>query len=160
MPAPQPYDGHSGVFDDPAERLAPALHAQYKWLFRWSDEMDSDTDLDLKKLAQFTGHCRAFRQIYQEILTLSAEESDAVDGFFAFKQCRWPSRAAMKADLDALSAACLTAADWIDANMPEIRTGFATLRLTAGGRHVDDSIKIAKSAGVATKVAQFRALFA
>lgn len=160
MAAPFPYESTAGAVTDPAESEALNLYRQYVWLARWSDEMNTDTDLDLKKLAQFTFHCRKYRQWFDALQARGAAARPVIEGVFAFKKATWASRAAMLSDLQAIYDGAGTIYDWIVANMQEARSYTVATFDAAFAEQTDVPVKIAKPAGVAARVGVFRALFA
>ena len=160
MPAPFPYNAIAGVANDPAESEAENLVTQYSWVARWSDEMDKDTDLDYKKLAQFAFHCRKFRVWYDALQVRGAANiGDAIEGTFLRRKMKWGNRAAMNSDLTAIYDAAGVIYAWIVANMQEARS-YTTAQFDANFENQTDvPVKIAKPVAVATRVSQFRALF-
>jgi hypothetical protein len=160
MPAPAPYDGVSGAVQDPAESEALNLYRQYAWLYRWSNEMNTDADLDLKKLAQFAFHCRKYRMWYDALVARGVPARAVIEGAFAFKKATWPTRAAMLQDLQAIYDGAGTIYDWIKVNATEARR-YTTVTFDANFEvQSDEPIKVAKPPALATRVGAFRALFA
>lgn len=158
MAAPFPYEARSGRAN--IDNLALQLYGNYVWLARWSDEMNTDARLDLKKLAQFAFvHCTRFRSVYEKLAEVGvASVKDAVRSVFALKNCTWPDDAAMIADLTAIYNACGTAKTWVDANIPEAKT-FASRTFDADGQETEIANVIDKPQALATRVGAFRALF-
>lgn len=167
MPAPFPYDAVAGVPNDPAESEAANLYNQYKWLARWSDEINADaSELNLKKLAQLTFHCRKFR-LYHEALqariggTHSAIEiSNCIEGMWLMKDLSWGNRSQMTADIAAIYAEAGTFSDWVIANQQAARQ-FTTLEFDSNFEsQIDVPIVVPMPAAVANRIATLRGLFA
>jgi len=160
MPAPFPYNAISGVANDPAESEAENLVAQYSWLARWSDEMNTDIDLDYKKLAQFAFHCRKFKVWYDALQARGAANiGDQIEGAFLRRKMKWGNRAAMNSDLTAIYDAAGAIYVWIVANMQEARS-YTTAQFDANFENQTDvPVKVIKSAAVAIRIQQFRGLF-
>ncbi len=158
MAAPFPYDGMAGAINDPAEAEARNLHENYKWIARLADEMDAESELDLKRCMQIVLHCRKFR-LWYEALAPRASGMDAIEGHFAMKKCRWSSAAACKKDLGDLYADAGALADWIEANVPEYKQGFAIVKVVSDGVLTDEPIKRAKPPELADRLTAFRSRF-
>ena len=160
MPAPFPYNAVSGVANDPAESEAENLVTQYSWLARWSDEMNKDADLDYKKLAQFTFHCRQFRRWYDALQARGAANiGDQIEGAFLRRKMRWLTPLLMRQDLQNIYTAAGTIYDWIVVNMQEART-YTAIQFDANFENQTDvPVKVPKPAPVSTRVQQFRGLF-
>ena len=161
---PFPYDGISGAVNDPAEAEAANLHAQLKWIARLADEMDADTELDLKRVMQIVTHARKFRVWFEALQARGVAARDVIEGALAAKKLRWDTRAEMLQDLTQLYDDCGTLADWIEANAAEYKAGFArtkVLAMSADGTPVvtDEPIKAVKPAAFGTRVAALRARF-
>lgn len=159
MPAPAPYDGVAGAVNDPTESEALNLYRQYVWLYRWSDEMNTDADLDLKKLAQFAFHCRQYRRWFDALTARGVAARPVIEGLFAMKKATWATRAAMLQDLQALYDGAGTIYDWIKANATEARRYTVATFDENFDVQSDEPIKVAKPAALATRVGAFRALF-
>lgn len=167
MAAPFPYESVAGAVTDSAESEALNLYRQYAWIARWVDEMNTDIDLDLKKTMQLVFHSRKFRtwfDILQAHVTAGthtqAQISDIVQGVFFAKKCSWATRAAMNSDLQAIYNMAGIVADWIEANASDYKQGYSINKEIAPGVMTDDPVKITKSTAVATRLSDFRALFA
>ena len=159
MPAPFPYNAVAGIPNDPAESEAENLVAQYSWLARWSDEMNTDTDLDYKKLAQFAFHCRKFRRWYDALQARGNTALDPIQGAFLKRKMSWGNRAAMNSDLTDIYTAAGTIYDWIVANMQEARS-YGTVSFDANFENQTDTpVRVVKPAAVSTRMQQFRGLF-
>ena len=160
MPAPFPYNAIFGVPNDPAESEAENLVGQYSWLARWSDEMNNDTDLDYKKLAQFAFHCRKFKVWYDALQARGAANiGDVIEGAFLRRKMKWGNRAAMNSDLTAIYDAAGVIYAWIVANMQEARS-YTTAQFDANFENQSDvPVRVSKPVAVATRVQQFRGLF-
>lgn len=166
MPAPFPYEAAAGVSRDAIESEAVNLFVNYMWVARLVDEMNSESVLDNKRAMQFVAHARQMRRWY-EILQArigashtQVQIADVIEAMFAVKKCRWASRAAMNADLQAIYAASGTVADWIEANAGDYKQGYSINKEISPGVMTDEPIKVAKPAGVTSRLFDFRALFA
>lgn len=167
MAAPFPYEAVAGAQADPAEPEALNLYRQYVWVARLVDEMDAETELDLKRTMQLVFHARRFRSIYDALQAriaagthTQAQITAVIEAMFAFKRCAWATRAAMIADLQAIHVAAGTAADWIEANASGYKQGYSVNKEISPGVMTDEPIKVVKPAGVAARLSDFRALFA
>ena len=167
MPAPFPYEAVAGTVTDAAESDAANLYRQYAWIARLLDEMNAEAELDLKKTMQLVFYARQLRARHEALQArvtagthTQAQIGDIVQGVFLAKKCSWASRAAMNADLTAIYNAAGVVADWIEANARGYKQGYSVNREISPGVMTDDPIKIVKPAGVATRVADFRNLFA
>lgn len=160
MPAPFPYEAVSGRSN--IDQYAVQLYGNFMWLARWSNEINADADLDLKKIAQFAfKHCLGYRKAYEALTAVeaSAVAKHAVRSVFAMKAVVWPTDAEMLADLAAIYNACGTIYNWIDANLPAAKS-FSTRTFDATGKETEVPLTIAKPGAVQTRIAAFRALFA
>lgn len=167
MAAPFPYEAVAGAATDPAESEAANLYRQYAWVARLADEMNAETELDLKRTMQFVHHARQFRHWFDALQArvtagthTQGQIGDILAGVFGAKRCAWPTRSAMNADFQEIYNAAGTAADWIDANAADYKQGWSINKEVSPGVMTDDPIKVAKPAGVATRIADFRGLFA
>lgn len=167
MAAPFPYEATAGAVRDVIEAEALNLFANYMWTARLADEMNTEAEIDLKRAKQLVFHARQLRRWYDALQAhitdgthSQAQIADVIEGIFAVKKCRWATRLAMNADLTALYAASGTLADWIEANAGQYKQGYSVLKEISPGVDTDESIKIAKPAAAATRLAEFRALFA
>lgn len=167
MTAPFPYEAVAGAVVDPAENEALNLYRQYAWVARLLDEMNAEAELDLKRTMQLVFHCRKFRECLDTLQAhvtagthTPARIGDVIRGVFGAKKCAWATLAGMNADLAAIYNAAGAAADWIEANAGGYKRGYSVNREISPGVMTDDPIKIVKPAGVATRVADFRNLFA
>jgi hypothetical protein len=159
MPAPAPYDGVAGRVS--LGQIAQNIVAHYKWLYRWSDEIGKDADLDLKKLAQLAfQHCRLFRELVTPFLPLASNIPfvRALVSEFAWHGMEWATLAEMRSDLAAIYQECGALFVYVRDNVPEARS-FATRTYDANGQEIEQATKVAKGA-VAVEVAKLRALFA
>jgi len=160
MPAPFPPEAIAGAAVDPAESEALNVYRNYAWLARLADEMDAAANLDLKRVKQIVGHARQYRRWYDALAARGVAARDQVEGTFAVKKCTWLTRAAMVADLLAIYDAALVLADWVETNEAGYKSGYSTnIVLDAAGNTTDTPIVAAKSLGMATQIATFRALF-
>jgi hypothetical protein len=164
MAAPFPYDAVAGVANDGAEFEAANLQGHFVWLARWSDEMDGDVDLDLKKLAQFVLHCRAYRRWFDALAARGGPARAVIAGYFAHRKCAWATLADMVQDLQAIYDAAGVAADWIEANLAGYKGGYTmavVIGADANGVPItsDVPVKAVKPPAFATRVAAFRGLF-
>lgn len=158
MPAPAPYDGQAGRIS--LGQIAQNIVANYKWLYRWSNEIGADLDLDLKKLAQLAfQHCRLTRDLIQPFVPLAAPLLDALESEFARHGMKWPTRPAMVQDLQAIYQECGALFTYVRDNVPEARS-FATRTYDANGQEIEQATKVSKAHPVVTEVAKLRALFA
>lgn len=160
MAAPAPYNGVSGRNN--LSNYAIALRGHYEWLYRWSDEMNTDAQLDLKKLAQFIyRHCLGFQAAYAALNDANAGPvmAAAVRTEFADQGIAWPDDATMKADLTTINNACNTMYTWVENNFPQAKS-FATRTFDAQGNEIEVPNVVTKPAGLQTRINQFRALFA
>lgn len=167
MAAPFPYEAVAGAQTDPVEAEALNLYRQYAWIARLVDEMNNETELDLKRTMQLVFHARQFRALFDALQAriaagthTQAQIAAVIEGMFAVKKCTWATRTAMNVDLQAIYAASGTAADWIEANAASYKTGYSVNKELSPGVMTDEPIKITKPAGVAIRIADFRALFA
>ena len=178
MPLPRPYNGVAGAVNDPAESEAQNLFTQYAWVYRLATEMNAEAQLDVKRAFQIALHTRKFRAWYDALQVRAARETlsadpdyptvrpageilDIIRGMFESRKARWPTKAAMVADLVELRTDCGTLYDWMEANQAEYKTAFSTNRVVnAAGDMTDDPIKIAKPAAFATRIATFSAKYA
>lgn len=167
MAAPFPYESVAGAVTDMAESDAANLYRQYAWVARLVDEMNGETELDLKKTMQLVFHARQLRARHEALQArvthgthTQAQIGDIVQGVFLAKKCSWASRAAMNADLTAIYNAAGVAADWVEANAGDYKQGYSINKEVSPGVMTDEPLKIAKPAGVASRLADFRALFA
>lgn len=166
MAIPFPYEGTAGAVTDQAEGETVNLYRQFVWVARLVDEMNAATDLDLKKTMQLVFHSRKFREVYEALQAritagthTQAQIADIIEGVFGAKKCKWATRAAMLSELAGLYTAAGNAADFIEANAGAYKTGYSINKITDSGGMTDEPIKIAKHAGVATRLTDFRALF-
>lgn len=165
MPAPFPYDSQAGVANDRIEAEARNLILHYSWVARLVDEMNAEVALDLKRTMQLVLHGRQFRRWYEELNArignghTQAQIADVLEAIFLFKKMRWPTRAAMNADLAAIYNACGVASDWFEANVGTYKNGYSINREIAPGVMTDEPIKVTKTTAIATRLSDFRALF-
>ena len=137
-------------------KLASHIFGHYVWLARWSDEIGTDTDLDLKKLAQLAFvHCREFSAIVPD--TPSPEVLRAIDTKMRLEGIVWPP-ASMASDLAALKAGTSALFIFVRDNVPAARN-FSTRAYSATGDETDESIKVPKTQAIANEVAKLRILF-
>lgn len=167
MAAPFPYESVSGAITDKAESEAVNFYRQYSWVARLIDEMSLQSDLDLKRTMQLVFHARALRICYDTLQAHVAagthtqvQIGDIVQGVFATKKCTWATRAAMNTDLQTIYNTSGVVADWIEANAADYKAGWSINKEVSPGVMSDDPIKIVKTAAVATRLSDFRALFA
>lgn len=159
MAAPFPYDAVAGRAS--LGQIAAQIVANYKWLARWSQEIGTDTNMDLKKLAQLAfSHCRLFRDLIQPFIPVSAGDPiiAALQSEFAWHGLVWPTRAEMVTDVGLLYQRCGALFDYVRDNVPAARS-FAVRTYDANGNEIEQPTVIAKDAAVATEVGRLRALF-
>lgn len=164
MTAPFPYDGVAGAQNDPAEAEAANLHANYKWVARLADEMNTEAQLDLKRVMQIVLHCRKFRVWYGALQARGKAAEGVIEGFFALKNCRWEKPEEMVSDLAAIYADCGTIADWIEANATDYKTGYTkgvVIAMSADGTPTisDEAIKAEKPVALAGLLTTLRSRF-
>lgn len=159
-----PYQAVAGAAVDPAESEAANLYANLCWVARLADEMDADTELDLKRVMQLVLHCRKFRVWYEALQTRGVAARPVIEGVLAAKKITWPTRAEMLADLSALYADCGTLADWIEANAAGYKAGYAKTMVV--GNEIDGTPiisdvaeKAAKPVAFGTRISALRARF-
>lgn len=167
MVAPFPYEAVAGAVRDVIEAEALNLFANYAWVVRLADEMNAEKEIDLKRAKNLVFHARQFRFWYDALQArvsagshTQAQIADVIEGVFGAKKCRWPTRLVMNADLSALHAAFGALADWIETNAGQYKQGYSVLKEISPGVDTDESIKIAKPAAAASRLSEFRALFA
>lgn len=159
MPAPAPYNAVSGRQN--ISTHAKRLRGDYEWLYRWSDEMTTDAQLNYKKLAQFVyRHCLSFRAAYEDLVDpkASAASKHAIRGEFASEGIAWQTDVSMMSDLAAIYTECQTVYAWCEANLPQSKS-FATIQFDAQGNGSEQVIVVDKPAGFQTMIGQFRSLF-
>lgn len=165
MPAPAPYDGVSGHVS--LGQIAQNIVANYKWLYRWSNEIGIDPTLNLKKLAQLAfQHCRLFRDLTTPFLPLATNQDfvRALVSEFAWSGMEWATLADMRTDLGAIYQKCGELFTHVRDNVPEARS-FAQRTYDATGSEIETAIEIAKNANAnaaqaVTLTGELRALFA
>ena len=168
MPAPFPYDAVAGVPNDPAESEAVNLYNQYKWIARWSNEINQDAvNLNLKKLAQLTFHCRKFRVWYDALQAhitaathTATEIGNCIEGVWLARDLTWGNRSQMNSDITAVYDGSGVFYDWVKANQQQARN-YTTAQFDENFENQTDvPIVISMPAAVATRVAALRGLFA
>lgn len=153
MVAPYPYEAVSGRIS-PAQRAAD-LCAHYAWLARWSQEISSDPDIDLKKVALLSLiHCRLF------VALVGAIGSDAaVEAAFVVRNIAWGTRSLMAADLTAVSTAAQALFVWVRDNMPEARDPVTLKGDPTSTALIEEVRHLAKPHPVEARIAGLRATF-
>lgn len=156
MAIPFPPGGISGA-SSPGQ-VARELLSHFVWMARWSDEIGSDAQLDLKKLAQLAFvHCRAW-----DAATVNADVIKAFQVFAQIEQgIEWPDRATMTTELSGLRSAATALFEHVRDNVPEARS-FATRVLDETGRETDTPNVVDKSTQTTAVnlAAALRALYA
>lgn len=143
-----------------------SLYRQYAWVARLADEMNTESDLDLKRTMQLVFHARELRRLHEMLQArinsthTAAQIADVIEGVFAAKRCRWASRSAMNADFSALYAGSGALVDWIEANAADYKQGYSVNKEVSPGVVTDEPIKIAKGEHIAARIADLRGLFA
>src|SRR5688572_25694521 len=166
MAAPFPYEATAGAVTDVAETEALNLYRNYSWVARLADEMNVEAELDLKRTMQLVFHARQLRRWHEALQThigdthTAAQIADVIEGVFNAKRCRWATRAAMNADFTAIYSAAGALADWIEANAAEYKQGYSVNKEISPGVMTDDPIKVAKPPAAASRLSDFRNLFA
>lgn len=157
MAAPYPPEAQLGA--PQFNRVADQIYGHFVWMARWSDEINDDADLDMKKLMQlaFT-HCRLYAY---HTAVLSDDLLVALETRFRLSGVEWPNRAAMQADLVAMrqqAEQVHALAQTVAAEPQE----FAKRTLKSDGTEIETPIKVSKveNAEVVAEVAKLRALFA
>lgn len=120
MPAPFPHEARSKT--SPPGKIADEIYSHYAWLARWSDEIVSDSEIDLKKLAQLAlgpqSHCAHFARLTEN---MTPELSTAIEARWYRDGRSWASRKAQNADLAGIRKAALALNEYVTAHMPEAR---------------------------------------
>ncbi len=155
MTAPFPYNARVGRIA--LSTTANQIHAHYVWLARWSDEIGTDADIDLKKLAQLGFiHCRLFAQL---TATPSPELRAAVERKFSQEGLEWSTRAAMMSDLNALRTQAGLLHAYVRDNVPEAREAVRITYDENTNSGTEAVNTLGKPHPAATEVASLRALF-
>jgi len=159
MPAPYPYEfvGGRSQLSSPAE----GIYGHYGWIARWSVEIETDADLDVKKLSQLGLHCSRFQETIDPFRPLSAGDPivSATRSVFQGRGVRWATDEDMIADLEAVRTVSINFISWFDAKRPAPRK-FAERTFDADWNEVEQAVKEPKTAAITTEVAKLRALFA
>ena len=160
MPAPFPYDAAAKRLS--LEQISRELLGHYTWIARWSDEIGTDTDLDLKKLAQLSFvHCRRFDAILALFDPIDATSPimRAFEAQAAGRGLGWLDRVAMEADIALIRTEAAALFAFVRDSVPEARS-FATRTYDAQGKEIEQATKITKTAAIADEVTKLRVLFA
>lgn len=181
MTIPFPYNATAGVNNDPAEQEAFNLYINLAWIARLSQEVSTDTDLNLKRVFQLVLHMRKYRSWFAKLDARRAREGASQDpdwpftrvageigslirGEFQKHKMIWASQPAMLTDINALNTNCGTFADWIEANASEYVSGYTKATVVGAdpdGTPItsDEAITIPKPGAFQTRVVALRANF-
>lgn len=130
----------------------------YQWIARWSDEINTDQGLNLKKLGQLVFYnTRKFNAI------LAANRTDqgfliALASAFAVIGISWAGTSEMVSDLDDIATAALSLAQHVRTTFPAARTVSRQVFDNSDIMQEED-IVVETPEGVGPRVAALRAMF-